>query len=279
MNQLQTFNHQMFGELLVMVVDDAELFGAIEAAKSLSFSNPYKAIDHHVEKQDCTVHTVLTNGGKQQKKFVNESGLYDLIFGAAKQGNNQNIKTKAKQFKRWVTSEVLPTIRKTGGYVQENRAIDFVNSWLPQLDEVSKYAVASTLEQNRFLVIENKTLKTTIEEQKPKVVLAEAIEVSSNSILVKDLAAIFKQKGVDIGQNRLFIWLRENGYLCKKKGNMFNKPTQKSLNLGLFEVKEHVHTGNNGELKTKITPKVTGKGQVYFVNKFIPNENLFNEAN
>lgn len=107
-----------------------------------------------------------------------------------------------------------------------------------------------------------------IESQKPKVVFAEAVEVSTNAILVKNLAAILKQNGIDIGQNRLFSWLRDNGYLCKKKGDMYNLPTQKSLELGLFELKTHVRTGSNGEMKTEYTPKVTGKGQIYFINKF-----------
>lgn len=116
MNQLQTFNNNMFGELPVIIVDGVEWFGATEAATALTFSNPYKAIDNHVETEDLTVHTVLTNGGQQNKKFINESGLYALIFGAAKQGNNPEIKDKAKAYKRWVTSEVLPAIRKNGSY-------------------------------------------------------------------------------------------------------------------------------------------------------------------
>lgn len=116
MSQLQNFNHQIFGDLPVIVVEEIEWFGATEAAKALSFSNPHKAVENHVDSEDCTVHTVLTGGGSQDKKFINESGLYSLIFGAAKQGNNPEIKEKAKAFKRWVVREVLPSIRKTGSY-------------------------------------------------------------------------------------------------------------------------------------------------------------------
>lgn len=278
MNQLQTFNHQIFGDLPAMVVDEVEWFGATEAAKSLSFSNPYKAIDNHVENEDCTVHTVLTNGGKQQKKFINESGLYSLIFGAAKQGNNPEIKKVAKEYKHWVTSEVLPIIRKTGGYVQEKRAIDFVNIWIPQVDEFSRKAIASTLESNRQLLTENKTLKTTIEEQKPKVVYAEAVTVSEDTVLIKDVANTLKQKGIDIGEKRLFKWMRDNEFLCKKKGDMWNMPTQKSLDMDLIAVRHGLRTGSNGEMKKTRTPKITGKGQIYFVNKILSEFVDFSEA-
>ena len=227
MNQLQSFEHEMFGALPVIIANEIEWFGSTEAAKSLSFGNPYDAIKNHVEEDDLAVHEVIDRlGRKQQKKFINESGLYSLIIGAAKQGNNKEIKEKAKVFKRWITSDVLPTIRKTGGYVQEDRAIDFVNTWLPQLDDNSKQAVASTLEQNRHLVTINKKLVTTIESQKPKVLFAESLEISENSILVKDLATLLKQNGVDTGQNRLFKWMREEGYLLKKNSyykNLWNK--------------------------------------------------------
>lgn len=117
MNQLQVFNHSIFGELPILVVNNTECFGAVEAARSLSFGNPYDAIKNHVDEDDLAVHEVIDRlGRKQQKKFINESGLYSLIFGAAKQGNNPEIKERAKKFKRWVTSEVLPSIRKTGSY-------------------------------------------------------------------------------------------------------------------------------------------------------------------
>lgn len=117
MNQLQSFNHKLFGELPILLINNIEWFGAVEAASALSFSDPYKAITNHVDEDDSTVHPVIDRlGRKQNKKFVNESGLYSLIFGAAKQGNNPDIKEKAKIFKRWVSSEVLPSIRKTGSY-------------------------------------------------------------------------------------------------------------------------------------------------------------------
>lgn len=140
MNQLTNFNHAMFGELPVIIINDIEWFGATEAAKALSFSRPHDAISNHVESEDSAVHAVLTNGGNQNKKFINESGLYSLIIGAAKQGNNKEIKENAKKFKRWVTSEVLPSIRKTGSYqiAQPQTHLEVLQGAINQMVEQDK---------------------------------------------------------------------------------------------------------------------------------------------
>lgn len=133
-----------------------------------------------------------------------------------------------------------------------------------------EFIALALVEANKLLEAKDQhieKLEQKVEQDKPKVVFAEAVEVSTNSILVRDLATLLRQKGINIGQNRLFNWLRDNGYLCKKKGGMYNRPTQKSLELGLFELKPHIRTGSNGELKTEYTPKITGKGQIYFINK------------
>ena len=260
MTELKAFKHPMFGDLPVLVIDSVEWFGAVEAAKALSFTDPYKAINNHVDSEDSTVHPVLTNGGKQNKKFVNESGLYSLIFGAAKQGNNEEIRENAKKFKRWVTSEVLPTIRKTGGYVADEDL--FIDTYLPNADEATKLIFRTTLQTI-------KKQDRTIAEMKPKALFAEAVETSRSSILVGELAKILKQNGVDIGQNRLFEWLRENGYLIKQRGENYNLPTQYSMNLGLFEIKKRTVNNPDGTVRVTRTPKVTGKGQVYFINKFL----------
>lgn len=261
MNQLQTFNHRVFGDLPVLVIDGAEWFGAVEAAKALSFSDPHKAIVNHVDEDDSTVHPVIDRlGRKQQKKFVNESGLYSLIFGAAKQGNNKDIQVKAKEFKRWVTAEVLPTIRKTGGYVANDDL--FIQTYLPNADENTKLLFKTTLQTIR-------KQNEQIAEMKPKALFAEAVETSESSILVGELAKILRQNGIEIGQNRLFQWLRENGYLCKQKGENFNLPTQYSMDLGLFEIKKRTINNPDGSVRVTRTPKVTGKGQIYFVNKFL----------
>lgn len=260
MSQLQIFNHQMFGELPVMIVDGIEWFGATEAAKSLTFSNPHKAIDHHVDSEDCTVHTVLTKGGNQKKKFVNESGLNDLIFGASKQGNNPEIKERARKYKRWVTSEVLPTIRKHGAYM----TMETIERTLTDPDFIIRLATDLKNERNKRIKAEK-----LVEDQKPQVLFAKSVEASDQSVLIGELAKILKQNEINIGQNRLFGWMRENGYLIKQKGENFNLPTQRSMEIGLFEIKKRTINNPDGSVRVTTTTKVTGKGQVYFVNKFL----------
>lgn len=140
MNQLTNFNHAMFGELPVIIINDIEWFGASESAKALSFSNPRAAVINHVDNEDVTVHDIPTNSGNQNKKFINESGLYSLIIGAAKQGNNKEIRENAKKFKRWVTSEVLPSIRKTGSYqiAQPQTHLEVLQGAINQMVEQDK---------------------------------------------------------------------------------------------------------------------------------------------
>jgi anti-repressor protein len=250
----------MFGNLPVIIDDNVELFGATEAARALGFSNPHKAIDHHVEQEDCTVHTVLTEGGTQQKKFINESGLYSLIFGAAKQGNNPEIQEKARQFKRWVTAEVLPAIRQHGGYLTPAKIEEVL------LNPDTIIDLAKRLKQANE---EKAKLAAQIEADKPKVLFADSVTASKSSILIGDLAKILKQNGYDTGQKRLFAQLRDEGYLIKRKGNDYNMPTQRAMEKGLFEIKETVVTHSDGHISISKTPKVTGKGQIYFINKYV----------
>lgn len=185
--------------------------------------------------------------------IINESGLYSLIMSSKLKN--------AKQFKRWVTSEVLPSIRKTGGYIagEENMTED----------ELILKAMNVLNAKVENLKLKNKQLESKIEEQKPKVLFADSVKSSKTSVLIGELAKIIKQNGHDIGQNRLFQWLRSNNYLISRKGTDYNMPTQKSMNLGLFEVKETSITHSDGHISISKTPKVTGKGQVYFVNKFV----------
>lgn len=183
MNKPKLFQHPMFGELPVIIVNGIELFGATEAAKALSFSNPYTAIPNHVENDDLTDQEVIDSlGRKQQKKFINESGLYDLIFGAAKQGNNQEIKEKAKAFKRWVTSEVLPSIRKTGSYsmVKDSYMIEDhverAERWIEEAKE------------RKALMLENKKKETLINALQPKASYCETV-LQSKSLLATTIIA------------------------------------------------------------------------------------------
>lgn len=238
MNQMQVFNHSMFGELPVLVVSGVEWFGGVEAAKALSFSDPHKAIANHVDEEDSTVHPVLTSGGKQNKKIINESGLYSLIFGAAKQGNNQEIKEKAKQFKRWVTAEVLPTIRKTGGYVSNDEM--FINTYLPFADEQTKLMFRGVLETVR-------RQNEQIAAMKPKVEYFDALVDRNLLTNFRDTAKELKVK------ERFFInWLLQNKFIYRdQKGKL--KPYAPYVP-ELFELKEFARNGK-ADVQTLITPK------------------------
>lgn len=274
MNQVKQFNHTLFGELPVMIVDNVEWFGATEAAKALGFVKPLRAIENHVDLEDVTVWGVgVVTGRKQcfgdafqtvQKKFINESGLYSLILGASKQGNNAEIKAKAKQFKRWVTSEVLPSIRKDGAYVQATENEDDATILARGM-----LAAQRALERKEALIIEHKRL---LDAQKPKVRLAKAIQASKTAISISEFAKILNQNGNKIRQNRFYEWLRQNGYLIRQRGIDYSMPSQKSMNLGLFRIKESPFNSKNGLVFINRTARVTGKGQVYFVNKFLKDE-------
>lgn len=247
MNELQIFNNEEFGNIRTVTIDNEPWFVGKDVAEALGYAEPRSAVSKKVEECDRGVAEMETPSGKQKMTTINESGLYALIFGSKLES--------AKRFKYWVTSEVLPSIRKTGGYDMKQ----------PQGKELLALAV---LEAQK--TIEEQTAQTAqIEEMKPHAILGQAITTANTSILVGDLAKILRQNGVDIGAQRLFGWMRENGYLIKRKGSDWNLPTQKSMDMGLFEIKESVHIDGNGCNKISRTPKVTGKGQQYFINKFL----------
>ncbi|MEK3819639.1 phage antirepressor [Cytobacillus sp. FSL W8-0315] len=260
MNEL-TKVFQYGANVLRTVVKDGEpWFVAKDVCEVLEIKNNRDALSR-LDEDEKGVDLIDTLGGRQEVTIINEPGLYSLILGSRK--------SEAKKFKRWITHEVIPTIRKHGAYMTDEVLEKTVND----PDFMIGLLTNLKVEKQKRIAAEQ-----TIVEQRPKVVFAEAVEVSKNSILVKDLATLLKQKGIDIGQNRLFEWLRNNGYLCKKLGAMYNKPTQKSLDKGLFELKPYVRSGSNGEMKTEFTPKVTGKGQIYFVNKFMKELQLTTEV-
>ena len=247
-------------ELRTLLVDDEPHFILKDLCEILELGNP-RQVKTRLEDGVISNYPIQDRLGREQTvTTINEDGLYDVILDSRK--------PEARQFRKWITSEVVPSIRKTGGYVAENRADDFVDAWLPQVDEHSRSAIASTLEQNRKLINENKKLSTTIESNQPKVVFAEAYEVSDDLITIKEMANLLNQKGVDTGEHRLYRWLRENGYVCSK-GSMHNLPTQKSLDLEILQIKKGLRTGSSGEIKQTRTTKVNGKGQIYFINKFL----------
>ena len=189
------------------------------------------------------------------ENFLTESGVYKLIFKSNKE--------KAEKFQDWVTDEVLPSIRKHGAYMTENT----LEEALTNPDFLIKLATELKEEQSKRKALE--------EEKKlnaPKVIFADAVSTSKTSILIGELAKILKQNGIETGQNKLFEWLRTNKYLISRKGTDYNMPTQKSMELGLFEIKETSIAHADGHTSISKTPKVTGKGQQYFINKFLDNE-------
>lgn len=244
MNELKVFNSEEFGDVRTVTINGDPWFVGKDVAAALGFTNPRDAISTHVFDEDKGVESIDTLGGKQKMTVINESGLYALVFGS-------RLKS-AQRFKHWVTSEVLPAIRRTGGYQVP----------APQGKELLALAV---LEAQKTIEEQNKA----IEQMKPKVIFANAVETSHTSILIGDLAKLLKQNGVETGQKRLFDWMREKGYLIKRKGSDWNMPTQKAMNMKLFEVKESTVNNPDGSVRINRTTKVTGRGQTYFVNKFL----------
>ena len=250
-NKLEVFTNAEFGSVRTLTIDEKPYFVGKDVAEILGYSNTQKAIRDHVDDEDKLTERIVLSGQNREIIIINESGLYSLIL-SSKLPN-------AKRFKRWVTSEVLPSIRKHGAYMTDST----LEQALTSPDFLIKLATELKTEKEK-----RQALEVQAEENKPKVLFADAVSVSNTSILVGDLAKIIKQNGVNIGANRLFAWLRDNGYLIKRKGNDYNMPTQYSMDLGLFEVKETVITHSDGHTSISKTPKVTGKGQQYFVNKF-----------
>lgn len=247
MNELQLFNFENH-EVRSLLLNNEPWFVGKDVADVLGYSNSRKALNDHVDAEDKEVLTsrnvTLENIPNRGITVVNESGLYSLILSSKL--------PSAKKFKRWVTSEVLPALRKTGQY---------------QVKELSgsELMAKALIEAQSVLAAKDKV----IEQMKPKVVFADAVATSHTSILVGELAKILKQNGIEMGQKRLFAWLREKGYLIKRQGTDYNMPTQKAMELGLFEIKEGSYVNGSGVNITTKTPKITGKGQQYFINKFL----------
>lgn len=253
MDKLQVFNNEEFGQVRTVTQGEDVWFVAKDVCDVLEIVNATRSLSRLDEDELHSMKVTDSLGRPQETNVINESGLYSLIMTSRK--------PQAKAFRKWVTSEVIPSIRRDGGYIhttQEDTDEDILSRAL-------LIAQKKISEKDELIQKQNKQLIL----QQPLVTFAEAVQVSTNTILVKDLAIMLKQKGIDIGQNRLFEYLRENGYLCKKKGNMYNSPTQRSMDMGLFERQPYVKSNSNGEFETKFTSKVTGKGQLYFINKFL----------
>lgn len=254
------FTNEDFGGIRIIQEDGRCLFCGADVARALGYSNPRDALRRHckrdgVVKRDGVSLTTnqhgTTTNQTNEMSFITEGNVYRLIAHSKL--------PKAEEFERWLFDEVVPTIRKTGGYV--NDTSQFVEYYFAELNTYGKAAVALMLD-------EAKRMGEQLKEQAPKVLFADAVEGSKDTISVGDLAKVLNQNGIDIGQQRLFAWLRENGYLIKD-GDSKNVPTQKSRELGVMEVKISGFYKPDGSYEITKTPKVTGKGQTYFVNKFI----------
>lgn len=249
MADMKIWENPEFGELRIVEMNGEPWMIGVDVAKALGYAAPRNAIASHVDEEDKTSALIRGTGSnyKSMAILINESGLYSLVLSSKLPG--------AKRFRRWVTNEVLPSIRKDGGYIKT----------APGMTDADIMAKAILLAQK---TIEGQ--KAQIAEMTPKALFADAVSASSTSILVGDLAKLIRQNGMDIGQNRLFDWLRNNGYLIRARGMSWNMPTQRSMDMGLFEVKETSITHADGHISVNKTVKVTGKGQIYFVNKLVP---------
>ena len=248
MNELQIFNNEEFGEVRTVVLNSEPMFCLADVCKALDIKNATDV----AKRLDDDERTRLNLGRQGEANFVTESGLYAVIL--------RSDKPNAKKFRKWVTSEVLPSIRKNGGYIAGQETL----SDEELLSKALMVAQRKIDEKNNIIAMQDSRIQGMI----PKEIFADAVSASHTSILVGDLAKLICQNGVQIGQKRLFEWLRENNFLIKS-GTSRNMPKQRYVEQGLFEVKESNIQNPDGSVRITKTTKVTGKGQVYFVNKFL----------
>lgn len=251
MNNVQIFKNAEFGEIRTVVINTEPWFVGKDVASILGYADTFGALKKHVDledKQNCQNDSFESPRGLT---VINESGLYSLVLSS-------KLPT-AKKFKRWVTSEVLPTIRKHGAYMTD----DALHKAITEPDFLIR--LATELKQEKEA---RQQAEQQIEADRPKVLFAGAVSASHTSILIGDLAKLLKQNGYETGQKRLFQQLRDEGYLIKS-GSSKNMPTQKAMEMGLFEVKETAFNNPDGTIRVTKTTKVTGKGQVYFINLYL----------
>lgn len=251
MENVEIFKNPEFGEVRTLMVNNEPWFVGKDVAEALGYKDTVNALKSHVDEEDKAGWQITTQFGNKEAVIINESGLYSLVLSS-------KLPT-AKQFKRWVTHEVIPSIRKHGMYATDGLLAkatqdpDFLIGLLNNMKD----------ERKKRLEAESK-----LNEAHPKIVFADAVSVSKNAILIFDLAKILKQNGVEIGGRRLFDKLREEGFLIKS-GSSKNMPTQRAMDMGLFVIKEGSYINGQGVNVTTKTTKVTGKGQLYFINKFL----------
>lgn len=246
MNEIvEVFNSVEFGSIRTTKINNDIYFVGKDVADALGYVDTNKAVSMHVDDEDKKLNDKTSPSfGQRGATLINESGLYSLVLSSKLES--------AKRFKRWITAEVLPALRRTGSYALN----------IPQTLPEALRAYADEVEQH------NKT-RALVEAQRPKVLFADAVSTSDSDILVGDLAKLLNQNGYAVGQNRLFEQLRNEGFLVSRKGSSYNMPTQKAMEMGLFRIKETAITHSDGRVSLNKTPKVTGKGQQYFISRFI----------
>lgn len=254
MSNIKIFENPEFGSIRTVEINNEPWFVGKDVVDILGYQNGSRDINRHVNEEDRQNYQNGTFESNRGLTIINESGLYSLILSSKL--------PKAKEFKRWVTGEVLPAIRKTGGYIAGSE-----NMTDAELMAKAVLVAQSTIQQRDQRI---KELESDVAAAKPKVLFADAVSASDSTILIGDLAKILKQNGYNTGQKRLFQWLRDNGYLIKRQGADYNSPTQRSMEMGLFAVKESTVICPDGHTKVNKTTKVTGKGQVYFINRLAP---------
>ena len=256
MNEIKVFDNPQFGKVRTAGTSENPLFCLPDVCKALGLNASH--VRERLEDGVVSTDTITDNLGRTQlANFINEDGLYDVILDSRK--------PEAKVFRKWVTSEVLPTIRKTGQYGSYEVPKTFAEALLLAAKNQQK------IEEQQRMIAEK---QMQIEKDAPKVLFTDAVIGSKSSVLIGELAKMLSVNGYTIGQNRLFALLREQGYLGKS-GEYYNIPNQAYIEQGLFELKKTTHS-ENGTMKTSTTTKVTGKGQVYFINKFLKRSNQLN---
>lgn len=252
-NEIKVFSNEEFGSIRRVEVNGEFWLVGKDVAQALGYAKPENALATHVDRDDTLKWGIMDSLGRiQNTTLINESGMYSLALSSKL--------ASAKKVRRWVTSEVLPSIRKHGAYMTS----ETLEAAILNPDYLLKVATALKEETDK-----RKALESKVQADAPKVLFADSVAASTSTILISELAKILRQNGVNTGEKRLFRWMRENGYLVKRNGTDYNMPTQMSMELGILKVKETVVCHSDGHTSISKTPKVTGKGQTYFLNKFL----------
>lgn len=253
MNELKIFENPAFGKVRVVEQGGEPWFIGKDICEALGYTNSRKALGDHVKENHKNTVTIRDGIGNPNKTVIDEAGVYTLVM--------RSKLPQAEEFQEWVTAEVLPAIRKTGGYIAGSEKMSDA-----ELMAKAVLVAQATIKERDARIAE---LESDTQRMKPKEIFADAVSASDQTILIGDLAKLIKQNGHDMGQKRMFEWLRNNGYLIKRQGADYNSPTQRAMELGLFRIKETAVTHSDGHVTVSKTVKVTGKGQAYFVNKLL----------